>query len=251
MDKDFQSINKLYLSQEFGSESASEDVLSDCRSLARAYALTENAIVVMGDSRNNCSYCYFGGLAEVLGLSADECPDILPSLYEDFIFNRTDSNDLALRHADELAFIKYLRVVPITDRRNYYLSDYMHLRKPDGSYIDIEHRMFPLASTSNGSFWLSMCVYTIAHDEERRAKIVNTRNGDVRMLTRIDYERVLSVREREVLQLIDRGKLSKEIADSLSISINTVNRHRQNILEKLNVDNAIEACRVARVMGIV
>lgn len=70
------------------------------------------------------------------------------------------------------------------------------------------------------------------------------------MLTNKDYENVLSQREREVLRLIDQGKLSKEIADQLSISINTVNRHRQNILEKLNVDHAIEACKVARAMGL-
>ena len=53
------------------------------------------------------------------------------------------------------------------------------------------------------------------------------------------------------VKLIDEGKLSKEIANYLSISINTVNRHRQNIFEKLNVDHAIEACKVARVMGLI
>ena len=40
--------------------------------------------------------------------------------------------------------------------------------------------------------------------------------------------------------------MSKEIASTLSISINTVNRHRQNILEKLHVSNSIEACRIAK-----
>ena len=35
------------------------------------------------------------------------------------------------------------------------------------------------------------------------------------------------------------AQLSKEIANYLSISINTVNRHRQNIFEKHNVDHAI------------
>lgn len=40
--------------------------------------------------------------------------------------------------------------------------------------------------------------------------------------------------------------MSKDIARILSISINTVNRHRQNILEKLQVSNSIEACRVAK-----
>ena len=57
---------------------------------------------------------------------------------------------------------------------------------------------------------------------------------------------LLSDREKEILQLINKGKMSKDIAQTLSISINTVNRHRQNILEKLQVNNSIEACRIAK-----
>lgn len=39
-------------------------------------------------------------------------------------------------------------------------------------------------------------------------------------------------------------------AGRLSISVHTVSRHRQNILEKLRVGNATEACRVARGLGL-
>ena len=97
---------------------------------------------------------------------------------------------------------------------------------------------------------LCACIYTLTTEEDRKAKFVNTRTGEVRVLTNKDYEDVLSERELEVLRLIDLGMLSKEIADRLCISINTVNRHRQNILQKLKVDRAIEACKVARVMGL-
>lgn len=57
--------------------------------------------------------------------------------------------------------------------------------------------------------------------------------------------------EREVLQLISAGKMSKEIAILLSISIHTVNRHRQNILSKLKADTSIEACRIAEYMHLI
>lgn len=69
-------------------------------------------------------------------------------------------------------------------------------------------------------------------------------------MTNKDYENILSKREMEVLRLIDQGLLSKEISDNLCISINTVNRHRQNILQKMKVDRAIEACKLAHVMGL-
>lgn len=47
-------------------------------------------------------------------------------------------------------------------------------------------------------------------------------------------EVTLSTRETEVLTLLAKGLINKEIADSLSISINTVITHRKNIMQKLN-----------------
>ena len=54
---------------------------------------------------------------------------------------------------------------------------------------------------------------------------------------------LLTPREREILALAKEGMFSKEISEKLNISIHTVNRHRQNILGKLQVDNIIEAIR--------
>ena len=63
--------------------------------------------------------------------------------------------------------------------------------------------------------------------------------------------KILSDRERQVLRLIDKGLMSKNIAERLSISINTVSRHRQEILSKLQVKNSIEACRIAKDLGLI
>jgi DNA-binding NarL/FixJ family response regulator len=48
-------------------------------------------------------------------------------------------------------------------------------------------------------------------------------------------EHELSAREIEVLTLIVRGLINKEIADRLNISITTVISHRKNIMEKLGI----------------
>ena len=45
----------------------------------------------------------------------------------------------------------------------------------------------------------------------------------------------LSMREIEVLSLVARGYINKEIADKLNISMNTVITHRKNITEKLGI----------------
>jgi len=52
---------------------------------------------------------------------------------------------------------------------------------------------------------------------------------------------VLSTRENEILQLLSKGLLYKEIADQLSISVSTVRQHIHHIYEKLHVQNRTEA----------
>jgi RNA polymerase sigma factor (sigma-70 family) len=50
----------------------------------------------------------------------------------------------------------------------------------------------------------------------------------------------LTQREREVLNLIVAGKLNKQIADDLSISIKTVEVHRSRVMEKMGANSVAE-----------
>lgn len=54
---------------------------------------------------------------------------------------------------------------------------------------------------------------------------------------------MLSVREKEVLELLAKGLLYKEIADKLGVSHETVKKHLKNIYQKLHVQNKIEALK--------
>lgn len=58
------------------------------------------------------------------------------------------------------------------------------------------------------------------------------------------YER-LSDREMQVLQLIASGKTVSEIAEVISLSVNTISTYRSRILEKLNLKNNAELTRYA------
>jgi len=55
----------------------------------------------------------------------------------------------------------------------------------------------------------------------------------------------LTTREREVLKLIAEGKSSKEIGDLLFISGRTVEHHRANIMEKLNLKKTADLVKYA------
>ena len=62
---------------------------------------------------------------------------------------------------------------------------------------------------------------------------------------------VLTPRELEVLKLIAEAYTSQQIADALFISIKTVDRHRQNILEKLGMRDRVELTRYAIKRGLI
>lgn len=61
----------------------------------------------------------------------------------------------------------------------------------------------------------------------------------------------LTAREREVLQMLAEGKIAKEIAASLDISVYTVDAHRSRILKKLQLNSIGELVRFAMRTGLV
>jgi DNA-binding NarL/FixJ family response regulator len=60
----------------------------------------------------------------------------------------------------------------------------------------------------------------------------------------------LTEREQEILLQVARGMKDKEIAEALTISLNTVKTHIRNILTKLQVSSRREAARLARQKGL-
>ena len=62
---------------------------------------------------------------------------------------------------------------------------------------------------------------------------------------------ILTARELEVLKLIADAQTSREIAEQLVISVKTVERHRQNILDKLGLRDRVELTRYAIRRGLI
>ena len=61
----------------------------------------------------------------------------------------------------------------------------------------------------------------------------------------------MSPREREVLELLTRGAVNKEIAAALHISENTVKNHMKSIMEKLHAENRVQVVAYALRRGLV
>ena len=84
--------------------------------------------------------------------------------------------------------------------------------------------------------------------EELFDDLVQIGKGEGKSFSEIDP---LTTREREVVKLIAEGKSSKEIADLLSISARTVDSHRANIMEKLNLKKAADLVKYAIQKGYI
>jgi DNA-binding NarL/FixJ family response regulator len=66
-----------------------------------------------------------------------------------------------------------------------------------------------------------------------------------------DSYELLTTREREILQLLAEGKSNKEVATVLNLSLYTVETHRSNILQKLNLHSVPELILYAVRKGVI
>ncbi|HUK16482.1 MAG TPA: response regulator transcription factor [Bryobacteraceae bacterium] len=66
-----------------------------------------------------------------------------------------------------------------------------------------------------------------------------------------DSYELLTTREREVLQLLAEGKNNKEVANVLNLSLYTVETHRSNIFQKLNLHSGAELILYAVRKGVI
>ena len=247
------TLNETLLKQPFNEEEYLPLLLNECQQMAKQYAKIENAIAVLSDLRANKSYIYYGKVASSLGLPEESNgTQEIDSIWEDKIFSCIHPDDLLEKHLLELQFFQLLKSLPNSKRSDYHVLSKIRMKDKSGKYIIIQHRMFYVYSSFPGNLWLALCLYNHEYENTELSSyygmIINSATGDIIKPDRQKCSTILSDREKEVLILIEKGRISKEIAIELSISINTVNRHRQNILEKLRVKNAIEACKVAKSM---
>ncbi len=184
------------------------------------------------------------------------------TVYKSELYLRFFDNDEAV-HPDDLdefmrgALVAYKYFLT---NRNKFVGSFQFMRcyrkKVNGEYKVVEETILPLEFDSNGNIWLSFDVINISPNQSQPHRVLNklfnSQTGDsITVVTdHISDKPILSQRELEVLRLIDKGFLSKEIAEQLSISVHTVNTHRQRILEKLKVDTSIEAIRYAYNLGV-
>lgn len=116
-------------------------------------------------------------------------------------------------------------------------------------FLERKHKTIVLTNSDNQPQLAAMHTLNVSQDETHLAKSIlqmhhhgHPEHGPRRPgypvpqpATNLPNEHELSAREIEVLTLIARGHINKEIANKLHISLTTVISHRKNITEKLGI----------------
>ncbi len=244
-------LNNLFLKQDSVKGRRYLDELERYKVVARSYSLMEGAVSVLSDMHSNVSHIYYGEFSKMLNLKQCATEESIASIWEESILGLIPREDLYDKYLQELRFFSFVKRLPKDRRMHYYLVSKLRMRSFSGDYLWVCHRMFYVPDPFNNSLWLALCLYSpLLFDWPGGGYVVNSVTGTMEKLDLHSKSKILSDRELQVLRLIDKGLISKRIADTLSISIHTVSRHRQEILSKLQVRNSIEACRVAKDLGL-
>ena len=172
---------------------------------------------------------------------------------------------LRIMHPDDVPMVldttaralKFIMSLPSDERQDYKTVFEHRLRDASGRYIRFLQQETVLELDLKGNLWLILILVDVCPNQQEtksfQRSIINIRTG--RALPFNDYNdgsgSTLSRREVEVLEYLGKGFASREIADRLFISVNTVNNHRQNIIRKMGLANTSEAISYARRIGIV
>lgn len=103
---------------------------------------------------------------------------------------------------------------------------------------------------ADGYIWLNINAVPQFSTGEDRPFQVFTTFEDISVQKRMAVYNKLTDREKEVFKLVSKDRSRKIIAETLNISPKTVDRHRSNLMEKLNLYKEAEIVQFAKLIGL-
>lgn len=249
-------LDAVYAAQELDRETLDPRVTAQAVERIRVLASVRRCCCVITDASADRCYMTGGDFCRLLGISdGDTMYREVDSSDEDVIYTRLHPEDLVEKRMLEYEYFRFVDPLPAADKVRFRASCTIRIKDRDGRYIAVDNTTQVLCPSPAGKIWLILCCYDLSSSPPSGGGIhpciVNNATGEVLAVRTADRRsHILSGREKEVLGLIREGKPSKQIASLLGISVHTVNRHRQNIIEKLSVGNTVEAIMAATLMKL-
>jgi DNA-binding CsgD family transcriptional regulator len=174
----------------------------------------------------------------------------------EYFDSKVHPDDMIILMKNGIAMLEYAFEMPSKLRLECKLINEYRIKDKDNNYVRVIEQHQNLELDRQGNMWLSLSIIDISPNQDDysgvKSQVVNFKTGQLLPIKFGNDEKPeLSTREKEVLSLVKHGLLSKEISEKLFISIHTVNTHRQRILEKLGVDNSVEAIGFASKLGLI
>jgi len=174
-------------------------------------------------------------------------------------FNRLmHPEDLAVAVESGIYFLKMAMNMENGRLYDFKLVNDYRIRKSDNTWIRVEEQHRILETDPYGNIWLALSIVDVSPDQDidapMRSRLLHQKTGEVHNFYSMNGKpfslTILTAREKQVLDLLSKGYISKQIAASLNLSVHTVNTHRQNIIGKMGVTNIAEAIRNASKLGL-
>lgn len=170
--------------------------------------------------------------------------------------SRVHPDDLLQLMRNGIDVMHFFFSLPHGERAQYKMVNEYRVLGKDNTYVRVIEQHQPLEIDPLGNVWLTLGIIDISPDQEDfqgiKSQVFNYKTGQVVAASNSASNAPgLSKRELEILQFVKDGLLSKEISNMLSISVHTVNTHRQRILEKLGANNSMEATTFAAKLGLI
>lgn len=142
--------------------------------------------------------------------------------------------------------MKYVNDIPLEQRPMVYVVFYDRAVRKDGRTIIVQNQNVPIVFDENNLPFIFSNIITditfLNPGNIPRALLVNkytneTHHIDSHNLQLKPFQSIFTNRELEIIRQLVQGKNSRQAADSLNISPETVRTHRKNILAKTGLNN--------------
>jgi len=199
---------------------------------------TKTGILVVTDFYNNNYYYKSKRFNKIFGFESNNIQNVDQLWYR----KRFHPDDYIINVAGT-EFHKLISKQLLKNKKNFKLTHDFRIKTDNNKWIRLLVQDYILEIDKVGNPWLAMKICDTSPIQEIKAPATSVCRNIITNEIIFSLEgkdnscQYISDREKEVLGLIADGMRSKEIAEKLYISSNTVNNHRRNMINKLHVSN--------------
>lgn len=243
----------LFQQQTFTEEELDYSILEKHKPHLQKLADIGNCVVSVLDVYRKQHVFHSSNVGAVFGYSPQE----VEQYGEHFLNAIIHPKDFPVLMQNGLTAFKFYFNFSEDEKLNYKIINEFRVMNASAQYIRVIEQHQTLELDGRGNLWLALSILDISPNQEiaegLKSQVLNFKTGEFLTLTQEapEIKVALTKREAEILKLVKEGFLSKEISNRLSISVHTVNTHRQRVLEKLGANNSMEAVVFSSKLGLV